>query len=141
MLNKRLRALRENSNLTQKDASEIFDISRERYNQYETGKRKPDYDTLITFADYFHVTTDYLLGRSDQLQQNKTLTSQPISNKHITPNEENLLRIFRKLHTESYQEKAIDQFKGYVDCFVEIEASSGNLGKDAQSTPSKKNVG
>ena len=33
--------------------------------RYETGERKADYATLIAFADYFHVSVDYLLGRTD----------------------------------------------------------------------------
>lgn len=33
--------------------------------QYETGKRQPDYKTLLKVAEYFGVTTDYLLGRTD----------------------------------------------------------------------------
>ena len=33
--------------------------------RYESGAREADYSTLIRFADYFHVSLDYLLGRSD----------------------------------------------------------------------------
>lgn len=33
--------------------------------RYETGEREADYDTLIAFADYFGVSVDYLLGRTD----------------------------------------------------------------------------
>lgn len=33
--------------------------------RYETGVRKPDYDTLIQLADYFDVSIDYLVGRTD----------------------------------------------------------------------------
>ena len=32
---------------------------------YESGDRRPDYEKLVALADYFDVTTDYLLGRSD----------------------------------------------------------------------------
>ena len=33
---------------------------------YETGGHRPDYETLVKLADYFDVTTDYLLGRSEE---------------------------------------------------------------------------
>ena len=33
--------------------------------RYETGEREADYQTLIAFAEYFHVSVDYLLGRTD----------------------------------------------------------------------------
>lgn len=66
MLNKRLKFLRESyDNMSQKDLAEKLGISRERYNQYETGKRNPDYETLISLAKFFNVTTDYLLGYTD----------------------------------------------------------------------------
>lgn len=35
------------------------------YRRYETGEREPDASTLVRMADYYHVTADYLLGRSD----------------------------------------------------------------------------
>ena len=66
MLNKMLKSLRESyNNISQKDLAEKIGISRERYNQYETGKRNPDYETLISLAKFFNVTTDYLLGYTD----------------------------------------------------------------------------
>lgn len=39
--------------------------------RYETGEREADYATLIAIADYFHVSVDYLLGRTDNPQMNK----------------------------------------------------------------------
>lgn len=138
MLNTRLRSLRENKHLTQKDASEIFDISRERYNQYETGKRKPDYDILMSFAKYFNVSTDYLLGYSNK----KTATeSEQLPVIFHTKNEEKLLTIFNKLKKESLQEKALIKFEGYVDGLSEIEDNTEAMGNDALSTHSKKDVG
>lgn len=39
--------------------------------RYETGERQADYETLIAFADYFNVSIDYLLGRTDNPNLNK----------------------------------------------------------------------
>lgn len=64
MLNNKLRMLREKLGLTQKEFANKFNMSDARYNQYETGKRQPDYDTLKNFADFFDVSIDYLLGRT-----------------------------------------------------------------------------
>lgn len=36
------------------------------YQHYEGGGRRPDYETLVSIADYLDVTTDYLLGRTDE---------------------------------------------------------------------------
>lgn len=45
--------------------ADIFGIPRGTYAHYELGKRRPDHDMLIKFAEYYNVSTDYLLGRSD----------------------------------------------------------------------------
>ncbi|MBD4896696.1 helix-turn-helix domain-containing protein, partial [Xanthomonas citri pv. citri] len=41
-------------------------VSRARYSHYENGRSEPDYDTLQKLADYFQVTTDYLLTGKDK---------------------------------------------------------------------------
>ena len=44
---------------------EILGVQLSPYQCYESGDRRPDYEKLVALADYFGVTTDYLLGRSD----------------------------------------------------------------------------
>ncbi|MFC0525815.1 helix-turn-helix domain-containing protein [Pontibacillus salicampi] len=66
MLNKRLRELRKGTGLNQEEISKRFGVARTTYAMYEQGQRTPDYETLQKMADYFEVTTDYLLGRSDK---------------------------------------------------------------------------
>lgn len=61
MLGDILKYLREREKLNQKELSEKLNISRVRYNQYETGRRVPDKDTLVLMANFFKVSTDYLL--------------------------------------------------------------------------------
>lgn len=60
-----LRALREEKNISQKDMAEYLQVSRQAYNYYELGKREPSYDTLKVLSDFFEVTTDFLLGKTD----------------------------------------------------------------------------
>ena len=40
------------------------------HNNYEAGKNRPDFDGLIALADYFDVSLDYLVGRSDRRERN-----------------------------------------------------------------------
>ncbi len=61
----RIAALRKNRNLTQDDMSTTLGISRAALSHYEKGRREPDYDTLITIADFFKVSLDYIMGRTD----------------------------------------------------------------------------
>lgn len=66
MLCVRLRELRQEKKLSQADVAEFLQISRQAYNFYETGKREPDNETLQKLASFFNVSTDYLLGRTDE---------------------------------------------------------------------------
>jgi len=61
----RLKELRLSSNLTQKQLSEKVKISERGIQAYELGEKKPGMDVLITLADYFNISMDYLVGRSD----------------------------------------------------------------------------
>ena len=58
----RLWKLRTEQNLSQQQLSEETNINRETIAKYETVKRIPSYEHLTKFAEYFHVSTDYLLG-------------------------------------------------------------------------------
>ena len=61
----RFRQLKDESNLTLKDLSEALDITAPNLSYYMKG-REPSYDILIKIADYFNVTTDWLIGRTDE---------------------------------------------------------------------------
>jgi len=65
MLGERLAQLRKERDLTQEQLAKIFNMSRSTYAQYEVDRRHPDYNTLKMIAEYFNVSTDYLLGRTD----------------------------------------------------------------------------
>ena len=64
MLAKRLKQLRVAANLQQTDIIKRLSLSSARYSQYESGKRRPDYELLIEFANLYGVSIDYLLGRT-----------------------------------------------------------------------------
>ncbi|MDF2924918.1 MAG: transcriptional regulator, family [Paenibacillaceae bacterium] len=63
----RIAALREKRGLTQEDLAAKIGISRASLSHYEKSRREPDYHTLSRLADFFHVTVDYLLGRTEHL--------------------------------------------------------------------------
>lgn len=62
----RLRDLREDHDLAQKEIAEILGIDQRVYSNYETGKREIPTHLLIKLADYYQTSTDYLLGRADK---------------------------------------------------------------------------
>ncbi|WP_312516219.1 helix-turn-helix transcriptional regulator [Anaerospora sp.] len=61
----RLAELRSARGLTQQQLADLTGLTRGRLNNYEQGTREPDLVTLQSLADFFEVTTDYLLGRTD----------------------------------------------------------------------------
>ncbi|MDO5399046.1 MAG: helix-turn-helix transcriptional regulator [bacterium] len=58
----RLRDLREDSDLTQKQIAEILNVKQNTYSQYETGQRQIPIEALIKLAKFYKTSTDYLLG-------------------------------------------------------------------------------
>lgn len=65
----RLVLLRKQHNLTQKQLATEIHLSELAIQHYESQRRKPAFDILIALADYFDVSLDYLVGRSDDPQR------------------------------------------------------------------------
>jgi HTH-type transcriptional regulator, competence development regulator len=65
LLADRLTQLRKENKKTQQQVADYLKITRPAYTAYERGTRQPDYDTLKKIADFFVVSVDYLLGRTD----------------------------------------------------------------------------
>lgn len=61
----RLREARMNSKRTQKETAEVLGMQLRSYQFYEEGKAEPSIKKLIALADFFDVTLDYLMGRTD----------------------------------------------------------------------------
>jgi transcriptional regulator with XRE-family HTH domain len=64
-LGDRLKELRKEKKYTQNQIAKIFNIGQTTWAGYEKNKSRPDLDTLIKLADFFNVTTDYLLGQTN----------------------------------------------------------------------------
>ena len=61
----RLKELRKKKHITQLRLAMDLNMNQNTISRYETGEREADYKTLIMFADYFNVSVDYLLERTD----------------------------------------------------------------------------
>ncbi|WP_121639516.1 helix-turn-helix domain-containing protein [Virgibacillus sp. Bac330] len=66
MLGDRLKKLRKQKKITQEELGKKVNVTKVSISGYENGHRTPDTETLQKLADFFEVTTDYLLGRSDE---------------------------------------------------------------------------
>ena len=66
MMNLRIRDLREDAELTQKQIAETLLCDQSLYSKYERGERVLPLDLAVKLADYYQVSLDYLVGRSNK---------------------------------------------------------------------------
>lgn len=94
-----MKKIRESLQLTQVKVANDLKLSRQVYNFYENGKRNPDMQTLIKIADYYGVSIDYLLGRTNVIKP-----------ENIDEND-----LLAKLNTADSETKAsVEQFLNYL---------------------------
>ena len=73
----RIKLLRSEKGITQRDLAEALDITAGTIGMYESGKRLPSLEVLVNMANFFKVTIDYLIGNSDSRSgQNETLITE-----------------------------------------------------------------
>lgn len=85
---KRFKLLRKNSGLTQEETSVVFNVVQQSVQKWESGENMPKKAKLVEIANYFRVTTDWLLGYSDK--------EMPVAS--LTKTDQELLRQFWQLN-------------------------------------------
>ena len=71
MIYKRIRDLREDRDLTQKDLAKCLNCSQQVYSNYELGQRDIPTDVLIRLSRFYQVSVDYILGLTNNPKRNK----------------------------------------------------------------------
>lgn len=79
MLSERLEQLRKEKGILQGELANILNVAQTTVSGWENGYRKPDDDMLILLANYFDVSVDYLLGRSDNKNPSNGLYTKTIT--------------------------------------------------------------
>ncbi|WP_126430076.1 helix-turn-helix domain-containing protein [Brevibacillus marinus] len=69
MIGQRIRLLRKMRNMTQADLAEALNLAKTTISSYENDINEPNHEMLIKLADFFHVSVDYLIGRTDTHEQ------------------------------------------------------------------------
>ena len=69
MYYRRIRDLREDSDLTQMQIAQAINVTQRSYSYYETGNRCIPVEMLIRLADYYDTSIDYLVGRTDRKER------------------------------------------------------------------------
>lgn len=74
--NEIIKGLREDRDLTQNELGKIFSVNQITISQYERGTRALPIEILILYAKYFKVSTDYILGLTDNPEPKKPIKNQ-----------------------------------------------------------------
>ncbi|WNX85760.1 helix-turn-helix transcriptional regulator [Agathobaculum sp. NTUH-O15-33] len=96
-----LRAARANDprKPTQKEVAFFLGVDRSTYNKYETGDSEPNFDTICRLADYFGVSVEYLMGRTD-----KKKPPIPDGISGLSPKQIKILEMMDQMTTEQQDE-------------------------------------
>lgn len=113
----RMKLLREQHNLNQTEVAKVLNISRQAYNFYENEKRDPDTSMLIRIADFYNVSLDYLLGRTND--------PSPVTKEKTPSYQEEVLRDIEDITPEMVSE--LRQFIGYLKHRKGV--ATGTMGK------------
>lgn len=138
----RLKALRNEKQKTLRELAENLNIPYSTLANYERGEREPSYENLVTIADFFGVTTDYLIGRSDfktpEEEYLRDLIKRNLDVKHHVDNDEFILfliELFKSMVTiyefdnflsDSFL-AAIKEIKIYYEKLISLKDDCKNL--------------
>lgn len=99
-----LKSLREKASVSQKILADAIGVSQQSINKYENHNTEPDIEVLIRIADYFDVSIDYLVGRSDSFHTiyagtiNTSLTAEEMkvltAYRHLSPAQQHCIAAF-----------------------------------------------
>ena len=78
---KNLKLLRAEKNISQQQLADVVGVSQQSINKYENHSVEPDIDTLIRISDFFSVSVDFLIGRTDVRIIPSNMTEYSLTNK------------------------------------------------------------
>ena len=122
MFSARLKQFRKTAGLNQAQMARILAVSQTQVSNYENGNDGPSIDKLTTIADYFGVSIDYLVGRSDD----------PRCDEFLTKKEQALLATLPELFLPAYQaakEKNPENLQQIIDTFTRMAKDYYSLAK------------
>lgn len=134
MLGRRIAKLRNSKGLSQYELAEKLGFSRGKLSNYEQGSRQPDYDTLAQIADFFGVTTDFLLGREpNEKETNKEFD--PLAEINILLKKYNIDQsgFFDIEKWKAMGPEEIRELESYFE-FITSRAKEKNLNDDKKRT-------
>ena len=110
----RLKELRTEKNLTQEEVAKEIGTSQTNIGRWEKGLNEPSSSFVVKLANFFEVSTDYLLGRSDDFGNVTVTTASPSA--ALTPDELELLELYKKL-PKTRQKTVLDTIRYMSESF------------------------
>ncbi|PGC22780.1 transcriptional regulator [Bacillus wiedmannii] len=107
MIGEKIKELRKNGKITQEQLGNAIGVSKMAISYFEKGKKSPGRESLEKIADYFNVTTDYLLGRSEDPELNAEEYN------IVSQEGKNIMALIESLPEEE-RKKAWEQLEMYV---------------------------
>ncbi|PEB52489.1 transcriptional regulator [Bacillus sp. AFS098217] len=108
MFNERLKQLRIDKNFTQQELAELTGLTKATISRFEGNKKTPSRESVTKLSKVLNVTTDYLLGLSEDPELNEE------ENKIVTEEGKNIMAIIESLPEEE-RKKAWEQLEMYVN--------------------------
>ena len=109
-LGARIKELRRESKLTQRDLAKALSVTIPTLSHWECDYQEPSYKDILQISNYFNISTDYLLGRTDEIG---TILTQS-STKKLPSREVELLSMFRQMNTAQQ-----NRFLGIAEGMIE----------------------
>ena len=110
----RIRDIREDTDMTQKQVAQILEITTQQYQLYESGKREMPMHLFIKLADYYNVSLDYIMGREVvQELDNRTDIEKISAENNLTDSDQEFLKQNQEQLVQLLKEKQneIDELK------------------------------
>lgn len=108
MISQRLKQLRSENNLTQAQLASILGIAKTTLAAYEQGKSEPNIELLIKMANYFDISVDYLIGKTNCMHEEY----QPVSD--ILGIDEKTIEILQKLSATASDHSHLDYLEAII---------------------------
>ena len=115
----RLKDLREDKDLRQKDIADIINTSANYYGDYENGKRPLPFDRVVILADFYNVSLDYIAGRTND--------KRGLNKSDLPQSEVNLLKKFRSLSADR-QSRILERIDVFAEEQEEEQAQIKDVG-------------
>jgi len=101
----KLARLRKEKSISRKEIASALRIDRTTYGKYELGQRQPSLEVLVELANFFNVTTDYLLGRTDNPKTPELAIADELKS---------ILELFHRVGLKGLTQNEIDKLSEYV---------------------------